>query len=283
MKRILSFAILAVSLTSLSAWGIRVIGGGGGLGEMQIESIFTRLRVLSQVCLQPNANCGLSRDERKALKLLTDSSLLDTKDAKIEFFYEPSSHTLFRYRIDNSDYVAISGNALYVRDGEPKSAGELAAIAFQAWTKRDLVRTALVEAGLEQVQMDELANKIFGKSRLDTQSLEMNHQILMHRFNLKVDELYAGAFLFMEQQGKTTDVTSQVLAKACRGRPSRLLRVVRMARQGAALNARIEWECGGNYMEGAAVIIPVLNSENIQLTLNSMRVIPPQSCEKYVK
>jgi|GEM_PF-6867263 len=283
MKKIISLLAFALTITSISAWGIRVIGGGGGLGEMQIESIFTRLRVLSHLCLLPNAECDLTRDEKKALKMLIDSALLDTTNAKIEFFHEPTSLADFRYQRENNDYVAINGNALYARDGEPKSANELAAIAFEAWTTRDLVRTALVEANLGNVQLDQLANKIFGKSKIETQTVEMNNQILIHRFNLKIGELYAGAFMFMEQKGKTTDVTSLVLNKACRGRTSRLLRVVRMARQGSALNARIEWECGNNYMEGSAVIIPVLNSENIQLTINSMRVIPAHSCEKYVK
>lgn len=282
MKRFFALIIFAFTLTSLSAWGIRVIGGGGGLGEMQIQSLFNRLQILSSLCLQPGAGCELTRDERKALKLLVDSPLFNTATAKISFFQEASPEEKFRYHQDDNDYVAISGNALYEHDRQPLSAPKLAALAFEAWTHRASVQALLHEAGLSHIQLETLAGKIFGRSKILSQTTELANNVLIHQINLKNGELYAGAYLYVERGDVTTDITNRLIEKVCRGEQSgRLLRVVRSSRQGAALDARIEWECGGQYWAGNAVIIPAREGSSVGITVNSLSQV--RNCEIYIQ
>lgn len=249
--------IFALSLATSQAWGIRE----SGLAEMQIQSLFSKIKILSQPCLQSGIHCGLNRDESKALRLLLRAHLLDTQLG------------------DNSS-VAISAHALYVRDGEAKDGRELATMAFAAWINRGGASTLLKEYDLGHVELSTLARKIFSKMDIATQTIEMSRQILIHRFNFKNQERFAGADLFMETKDAAVNITPQVMKKACRTGGGRLLRVVQMSRQGAAVDAKIVWQCRAWFMAGTAVMIPMMNSKKVGVTINSLSHV--RNCEPYL-
>src|ERR1035437_8336921 len=105
MKKLLVILLMM----PLFASGIRVIGGGGGLGEMEALSMLSQLKILILPCL--SIDCGLTTNERQAVEIIQRENLLDTEHALLSFFTSSDPSEMFRYLNPSGTRFAISSNA----------------------------------------------------------------------------------------------------------------------------------------------------------------------------
>ncbi len=111
-------------LSQTAGAGIRVVGGGGGLAELQVLSLDQKLAGLLKILLTENNPAQLSPEEKQTL-----SNLLKAKEGgsgKNIVFSQDCLSPKIQFR---SESILVSSCALYEND-QPLSLPELAAFVF---------------------------------------------------------------------------------------------------------------------------------------------------------
>ncbi len=253
------------------AWAIRVIGGGGGLAEMETLSLLTKLSMLVEPCRMAPALCGLTGSESGLLNLIVSGKLADTSETKLEFGPRGATEGTVVYDVKQPNRLNISSNSLYYRDGEPKEANELAKIIFKAWLNRPSAARIWTASGYTEQILESLAYKAFLRWKFEEKTLEMEHGRL-RAINLLDERNSVAAFAFLERKTTTQDI-SKKLAEVlnCNGGSTQLIRIQNLALDGSAVTARVEWKCGAEVYGGHLAIAGLNSTFDMSVTLAAKR------------
>lgn len=156
---------LFMSFVSLLSWGhIRVVGGGGGLPELQMLSVDQKMPELLSVYLSQDTSGELTPVQRQSLKNLISQSQTGKKSLLLisQDCLEPKIQI-------KAQGILISSCALYQGD-RPLSVLELTKLVFQ-------IRLREISSGLSESEQMHLSEVIWQNLReVNSESLSISNQ-----------------------------------------------------------------------------------------------------------
>ncbi len=112
---------------------IRWIGNGGGLGEMKAAYAFQNIRQFYGFCLWSTNPCQLTMMQMQTVQQL-DNQLSAILLEGIDFDYTGSHAIPFRWVVKHG--LVLDSAALYVKPGQSKTSGEIAALVWAGLLSR---------------------------------------------------------------------------------------------------------------------------------------------------
>lgn len=204
MKVKILLAVLTVASLSASA-NIRVIGRGGGYGEMRALTALAGLRSYLLPCMVDPKLCGLSDEAHRVLLEMDKNGALNTAKGKLEFFTkgvtDSNSDDFVHYNVDQ-DRLSVSTRAIYDDFGEPKRFSEVAQTLFAFWMRRPGAYL------VHRRYMEEFV-KVFDHIELDVETLRLSAGLRLRHMQITSAGSKA-VLLAMENAEKTVDITSFV-------------------------------------------------------------------------
>jgi hypothetical protein len=271
------------------ATAIRVIGNGGGIGEMHALGALANLRRLSMICMLPNNPCHLNDASTETLRRLDSIGLLNSTDAVLEYFPNPDGGTdAIRYGAQDN-YVAIASSALNWPDGSPRPYSEITALVFSAWLNRPAALRISRERGIEPRQVEEFAKLISAGLNLEDRALPLIplklvlHEIqITHAFD--GDDVLNIPVLALEQTDQPNSIDfTQAFTSAVQCRANKPVRIVQFSGAFYAppnVIGELTWVCGtqafkGRYrVELPTTIEGILQPDALRIFIFNQRELP---------
>jgi len=194
MKRIFAMVLL-IAFSAQTPAGVRLIGHGGGYGEMSALYALEEIPSILQFCgTQENNPCGLNDLQLTMVRRLHAHQISYLQAVRLHFATGEDS----AIEMDHRD--------LYNQDGTPKSMAEIAALVFVAVLSPRMPAAHTV--------LKDLATDLF-------QSLEIHQQTLsLGVYKLRFVSVARGSEgahqkLALERPESSLDLTSQFAEKLC--------------------------------------------------------------------
>ncbi|MGE3680769.1 MAG: hypothetical protein AB7G93_03510 [Bdellovibrionales bacterium] len=252
--------------------GIRLIGNGGGLAEMQTMGLLNRMDRLVEPCIQRPELCHLSQNEHEFLRATLAEWKLG-KQAKLGFFDPTDPDEDYRYRVDDSEYLAISSHLIYDDLKAPKAISDLTQIAFVGWLLRPAAQDLLDRFGMDKPILISLGAKIFEHFVAEDEVLVRNESDQLHAIQLRNRSGEAvEAFLALERAEVSHDLSS-ILRAALGCAEPHLLTVSNLYAENESIVGEVGWSCAGERKTATfAMTVPHATEKSLDLSQIVVRV-----------
>ena len=237
----LMICLAALAASAPAGAGIRVLLGGGGYGEMQTLTAFTRIPLVIAVCSRLQSKCGLSEKHSVALLALERSHAMDTQGLTIDF---PASPNKF-VRETSPDHLLISSAVLYDNKGEALPFGKILETALAIFLSRANAAAALSSFGLTDTELADLIRRLAELANATSETLSLGDgKNSLHLLNFI--SLGSSAILF-ETPTVTRDLTRQFERQMSCARPStvKIMRASGFYQDDGGVSGAIKWACDG--------------------------------------
>lgn len=237
---------IVLSLSFVADASIRVIGKGGGYGEMKALTALSKLRVYLTPCMLNRETCSMQAQDQKFLLEIDKLGFLNTEAAQLEFFTDPNSTDVFRYRESDRNYVAISSMALYTADGKPKSYPDIISTVFAAWLSRPGVRAKVLDLSSNWDGVFFSYDQLFRSVNVTENEVRLENDRYFREIRISLlgkEDVH----LALEQAKNTLDLTSFVRQQLpCGSGAASVIDVYNSHAEGSVVVGRIRWGCGGS-------------------------------------
>lgn len=264
--------IILMLLVGLSSFaGIRVVGNGGGLGEMKAVYVFQNIEWYLKPCLKNTSACQLNTADVAVLEKIIQILPLERARYNLEFYTSQTSED-FLTGNDVGSKLLINSAALSDVTGQPFSTNEIGKIILRALLQH------------LKIQTPSLPEKIFLNLQELAYSISLNSG-MVHWLKITQLNQFIGDELFFEKPNKTYDLFPLFNRLAlCKDSKALVLRILDLSKERVTsefMTLNIQWSCGETAQGLAKVNITPSFTADGQLDLAQSivqiySIIPPR-------
>ena len=254
--------IFMLFVGSVSLADIRVVGNGGGLGEMKAVVVFQNMERYLTPCLKNAAACQLEAPEIAVVQKILQILPVERSRYNLEFYSSPTSEA-FTTGHEIGSKLSINSSAVSDANGHPYSTNLIGTIIF-----RGLLQHL-------KIQTTNIPEKIFLNLQEQEQFVSLGASMI-HWLKLTQLKQFVGDELLLEKTNKTYDLFSLLSnIELCNNPKNLFLRIVNLSQEivsSESINVDIQWNCGGVNLGSAKVRITPKFSANEDLDVQHSSV-----------